>query len=163
MFGFPHEGREDVLMTVKLLARIRPGRFRWAIFFPYVHTAAYETSLKGGFIDCEKMSRLTNFTEESCLNFGEEHNLWIGKLQKVFPWYVNAYADLDVSGFYCELVEDVESLPSWAWEEAQHSVLALDEELSGLFSSRGKEHYTVRYNDFMAVRRDWVEREEGGP
>ena len=69
IIGFPHEGREDVLDTVRLLGQARPGRFRWTYFFPFPGTRAHEISVEGGFVNAEKMERLKNFTDESCLEF----------------------------------------------------------------------------------------------
>ncbi|HHT9153200.1 MAG TPA: B12-binding domain-containing radical SAM protein, partial [Candidatus Hypogeohydataceae bacterium YC40] len=47
IIGLPYEGKKEVMETVELLARIRPGRFRWSIFYPFPRTEAYELSLKG--------------------------------------------------------------------------------------------------------------------
>ena len=162
MIGLPYETREDLMMTINLLARIKPGRFRWAIFFPYVKTAAYELSREGGFIDREKMERLSGFTEESCLDFGPEHNGWIEKLQKIFPWYVNAAADLPASPLYQGLVKGVESLALPVWRDIKEKVISLDREISSLLLSQQNAHYAIRYEEFMAVRSDWLEGEEGG-
>jgi radical SAM superfamily enzyme YgiQ (UPF0313 family) len=161
MIGLPHEKKEDLMMTIELLARIKPGRFRWAIFFPYVNTVAYEISRKGGFIDFDKMEGLSGFTEESCLNFGPEHNAWIEKLQKIFPWYVNALANLPSSPLYQSLVKGAEGLPIESWRGIKDKVIPLDREISSLLNAQNKEHYAIRYEEFMAVRSDWME-EEGG-
>ena len=161
MIGLPHETRKDLMMTIDLLARIKPGRFRWAIFFPYVNTAAYEISRKGGYIDFEKMERLSGFTEESCLDFGPEHNGWIEKLQKIFPWYVNARMETSSSRFYQTLVKGAEALPLETWREIKDKIIPLDREISSLLLAQQKEHYAIRYEEFMAVRSDWLEDEAG--
>jgi len=160
IFGLPYETREDLLMTIKLLAHIKPGRFRWSIFFPYINTAAYEISKEGGFIDFEKMRSLSNFTEESCLNFGERHNLWIKKLQKVLPWYVNAYTDYACSSLYRPLIQEVEHMSATIWEEAKTKILSLDEHISQLLILNQKEHYAIKYNEFMAVHSNWFRKKE---
>ena len=46
MFGLPYETKEEILETVKLLSIIKPGRFRWSIFYPFPRTEAYEISKK---------------------------------------------------------------------------------------------------------------------
>jgi hypothetical protein len=160
MIGLPHEAREDVMMTIDLLARIKPGRFRWAIFFPYVNTVAYEICKRGGFINFEKMENLSGFTEESCLDFGPEHNAWIEKLQKIFPWYVNARTKTDSSPFYQSLVKSAEKLPIESWRTIKEKIISLDREISIFLSAQNKEHYAIKYEEFMAVRSDW--REEVG-
>jgi radical SAM superfamily enzyme YgiQ (UPF0313 family) len=161
MIGLPYETKEDLMMTIELLARIKPGRFRWAIFFPYVNTVAYEMSRKGGFINLEKMERLSSFTEESCLDFGPEHNLWIEKLQKIFPWYVNACANLSSSHLYKSLVKGAEALSYESWKKIEDKIIPLDQEISLLLVSQQKEHYAIRYEEFMAVRSDWLDDGSG--
>jgi len=160
IFGLPYETEEDLLMTIKLLAYIKPGRFRWSIFFPYTNTAAYEISKKGGLIDFEKMRSLSNFTEESCLNFGEQHNLWIKKLQKVLPWYVNAYTDLPSSSLYLTLIQEIKQMDAKTWDEAKTKFFSWDESISQLLSINQKEHYAIKYNEFMAVHSNWFQKKD---
>jgi len=162
MFGFPHETREDMLMTIRLLARIKPGRFRWSIFFPYVHTDAYTLAKKEGLIDGNKMRSLDNFFEESCLDFGPALNLWIIKLQKVFPWYVNRYADLPCSGQYIELIKEVEALSQEEWSAVKDRLGETDREVSRRLVQAGQLHYAIKYNAFMGVRSDYFMEEEEG-
>jgi radical SAM superfamily enzyme YgiQ (UPF0313 family) len=157
MFGLPYESKAHIMDTIKLLAEIQPGRFRWATFFPYPKTEAYEMSKKGRFIDFDKMERLNNFTEESCLDFGPEQNLLLKKLQKIFPWYVNAYAALPGSSHYRSLVERMESLSEEQWSAIEGNILTVDHETSAMLTSSGQDHYAIKYNPFMAVRSDWQE------
>ncbi len=155
MIGLPYETREDVLATVELLGRIRPGRFRWAIFFPFPRTDAYDMSLQGGYIDFKKMRELENFTEASCLDFGSEHNLFISKLQRVFPWYVNTYSENSLGSIYSFLTRVIEDMPLEKWEETKDDIISLDGELSKSLDKAGCKHYSFRYNSFTAVRSDW--------
>ncbi|MFQ5863057.1 MAG: B12-binding domain-containing radical SAM protein [Candidatus Brocadiales bacterium] len=155
MIGLPYETREDILATIGLLSRIRPGRFRWAIFFPFPRTEAYDMSLQGGYINFEKMQELENFTESSCLDFGPEHNLFISKLQKIFPWYVNTYSGNSVGNIYSFLTGIIEDMPLEKWEETKDSIISVDEELSKCLDKAGCKHYSFRYNKFTAVRSDW--------
>jgi len=159
MFGLPHETREDIMETVKLLAEIQPGRFRWALFFPYPHTIACEISKRGGFIDFNKMDSLNNFTEESCLDFGPEHNLFIQKLQKIFPWQVNAHSPFPAATEYQRLIAKMEKLSATSWEAQQNSIQDMDREISARLSATHQDHYAIRFNPFMAVRSDWKEDE----
>jgi len=160
IFGLPYETEEDLLLTIKLLAHIKPGRFRWSIFFPYPNTAAYEISKKGKLIDFEKMHSLSNFTEESCLNFGDQQNLWIKKLQKVFPWYVNAYTDFPSSSLYLTLIKEIKQMDTKAWDEARTNILIWDETISQLLRINQKEHYAIKYNEFMAVHSNWFQEKD---
>jgi anaerobic magnesium-protoporphyrin IX monomethyl ester cyclase len=162
MFGFPHETKEDILMTIELLSRIKPGRFRWSIFFPYVHTDAYTIAKEDGFISERKMQSLDNFFEESCLDFGLELNLWIDKLQRTFPWYVNRFADLPCSSYYVDLIDEVEALSSEEWDAFKGSCAERDREISQRLVRAGHLHYAIKYNAFMGVRSDYFLEEEEG-
>lgn len=155
MIGLPYETVEDVMATVELLGRIRPGRFRWAIFFPFPKTDAYEMSLRGGYLDFKKMQDLENFTEASCLDFGPEHNLFISKLQRTFPWYINTYSENSVAKIYSFLTKIVEEMPPESWQGFKEQVIDLDEELSTCLHKAHCLHYAFRYNTFTAVRSDW--------
>jgi len=141
IIGFPYETREDIIMTIKLLARIKPGRFRWSIFFPYINTNAYTIAWRGGFINKKKLETLDNFFKESCLDFGEELNLWIEKLQKILPWYVNSYADLPVSSHYDRMIREVEALSEEKWNEVKDKMIEKDREASDRFCTSGQLHY----------------------
>lgn len=157
MIGLPKETRSDVLATIDLLAAIRPGRFRWSIFFPYPGTVAYEIAKDGGLIDFEKMETLSNFTAESCLDFGAEHNLLIDKLAVAFPWFVNERTDLPSSPIYHELVSEIERMDTKTWERVRSSIRSTDRELSAFLTKSDREHYAIKYNEFMGVRSDWAD------
>jgi hypothetical protein len=139
-------------MTIDLLARISPTRMRWAIFFPYVNTEAYRISNEGGFIDFEKMRTLSSFMYESCLNFGPEQNLFIKKLQKTFPWHVNARLDGGSAAVYKNLVDAVNGLGEGAFDQVADQVVSFDKALSRMVSAVGLPHYEIKYNEFMAVK-----------
>ena len=160
MFGFPHETREDILMTTKLLGEIKPGRFRWSIFFPYINTDAYNIARKGGFINEKKMKTLDNFFAESCLDFGAELNGWIDKLQKIFPWYVNKYSKLPVSPHYSHLLKQMENIPLKEWKNLKDGLIKRDQEISNQWVKAGQLHYAIKYNPFMGVRSDYFLRED---
>ncbi len=155
IIGFPHEGREDVLDTVRLLGQARPGRFRWTYFFPFPGTRAHEISLEGGYINSDKMERLKNFTDASCLEFGEEHDFLLKKIGLVMPWFVNAYSSLPTSGFYRDKVEDLLRMDDNRWRRAAATLRELDAEYSQRFCEQGLSHYAIKYNRFMGVISDY--------
>ena len=99
MIGLPDETREDVMATIRLMAEAKPGRYRWSFFFPFPGTKAYELSQEGGYIDFDKMANLENFTDASCLKFGQAHDLFLKKVGRVMPWFVNAHLGLAGGGF----------------------------------------------------------------
>ncbi|NIQ37810.1 MAG: radical SAM protein, partial [Proteobacteria bacterium] len=157
MIGLPDERRSDLFATVDLLAAVQPGRFRWSIFFPYPGTVAYEMAKEKGLIDFKKMETLSNFTEESCLDFGEEHNLLIDKMAVAFPWFVNQRTDLPSSPIYHEMVSEIERMDTKTWEKVRSSIRSTDRELSAFLTKSNREHYAIKYNDFMGVRSDWAD------
>ena len=157
--GFPHEGREDVFDTVRLLGQARPGRFRWTYFFPFPGTRAHEISVEGGFIDAEKMERLKNFTDESCLEFGPEHNFLLRKIGRIMPWFVNAHSSLPTAGFYKDKVEDLLRMDEAQWQQAAPTLRERDAEYSRRFCEQGLSHYAIKYNRFMGVISDYFVNE----
>jgi radical SAM superfamily enzyme YgiQ (UPF0313 family) len=155
IIGFPHEGREDVLDTVRLLGQAKPGRFRWTYFFPFPGTRAHEISVEGGFINEEKMERLKNFTDESCLEFSPEHNFLLKKIGLIMPWFVNANSSLPTADFYRGKVEEILQMDEAAWERAAPTLRKQDAEYSKRFSEQGLSHYAIKYNRFMGVISDY--------
>jgi radical SAM superfamily enzyme YgiQ (UPF0313 family) len=157
MIGLPDESRADLFATIDLLATIQPGRFRWSIFFPFAGTVAHEIARQKGLIDFEKMRALSNFTEESCLDFGETHNLLIEKLAAAFPWFVNARTDLRSSSIYRVLVQEIEQMDQRTWKAVKETIRTTDQHISAFLTKAGQEHYAIKYNDFMGVRSDWAD------
>jgi len=160
MIGLPHETIDDLMLTIKLLGTIKPGRFRWSIFFPFIGTKAYDIAKDGGFIDWEKMKNLANFTDASCLDFGEAHNLFIDKLIKAYPWFVNAQTGFPTARLYEGLTQMVLAMDRPAWEKVRDTLRALDKDISDNLTTPEARHYAIRFNAFMGVRNDWLERGE---
>jgi len=155
IIGFPHEGRQDVFETIKLMAAAKPGRFRWTYFFPFPGTKAHQISLDGGYINFEKMKGLKNFTDESCLEFGSEQNLLLKKIGRIMPWFVNAYSELPVAGFYADKIKEILAMDEGQWNKAAPNLLEKDKEYSGRHCENGLSHYAVKYNPFMGVISDY--------
>ena len=105
----------------------------------------------------EKMLQLSNFTDESCLDFGPGHNLWLSRVQKAFPWYVNAFSDLPCASHYAQLVRELEALSEEGWRKKAGLIRELDKAESRAQAGAGSLHYAIRFNPFMAVRSDWKE------
>ena len=160
MIGLPDETYEDLMDTIRLVARAKPGRYRWSFFYPFPGTKAHELSVTSGYIDYEKMSHMANFTERSCLDFGEEHNLFLKKVGCVMPWFVNAYSDLPVADYYRKKTEEILELDSQAWEERMADIYEEDREISRSFVKQGISHYAIKYNPFMGVISDYFTVED---
>lgn len=159
MIGLPGETREDLQETIRLMARARPGRFRWTYFFPYPGTVSFRIAERTGCINREKMRSMSNFTDASCLDFGPEHNLFLEKVGRIFPWFVNAEADFETSPFYRRKVEEILALDRAAWERVSPGLLEEDRRISEVFQREGKRHYAVKYNPFMGVISDYFANE----
>ncbi len=166
MVGLPYESREERWATVDLLARDLIGRFRTSIFFPFPGTESHELSIRGGFVDPARAGTLTDFTESSCLDFGEEENLFVAKLATCMPWFVNAraarYHDFPAAERYRPLVEEVLALDRAGWERFEPRVRELDREVARAAALAGELHYSIRFNTFMGVRSDFYLAEESG-
>jgi radical SAM superfamily enzyme YgiQ (UPF0313 family) len=160
MFGLPYETRTEIQETIDLIARIRAGRFRWSIFFPFPGTKSYKICIDGDLIDRQRMQDLDNYFEASCLRFDPDTDLFIRKCQKVLNWYVNARSDLEVAPYYQKLVDEIEALDLDAWLVRADTIRDEDREISDRFMKEGKEHYALRYLDVMAVRSSYIRWEE---
>ncbi len=160
IIGFPHETSEDVFATLRLLAEARPGRFRWTYFFPYPGTEAHRISQESGMINEEKMKTLSNFTDDSCLDFGAEQNLLLRKIGRIMPWFVNAYSDFDAAAIYQTKVDELLRLDQQQWDKIKSSLYEQDQRLSDEFIRAGLSHYAIKYNRFMGVISDYFLTEE---
>ncbi|MEA1969681.1 MAG: radical SAM protein [Thermodesulfobacteriota bacterium] len=160
MIGLPDETMDDVYDTVNIMGKSRPGRFRWTFFFPFPGTKALEISKKLTGINNEKMKKMENFTEESCLDFGKEHNLFLKKIGRVMPWFVNAASNFDVSDYYREKVEEILKMEADEWDKESKNMLETDKTISKKFVNQKLSHYAIKYNPFMGVISDFFTKEE---
>jgi radical SAM superfamily enzyme YgiQ (UPF0313 family) len=152
MIGLPGEEKEDVRETVRLLARIRPGRFRWTLFFPFVGTRAFEIAQDAHAIDFGKMASLDNFTDETCMDLGLDVNLYVQKVKDFFCAFVNGYVRIPE---YDRIVSGLESMDACAYEAQKAAVASEIEGADETMRKSAQQHYEVRYNRFMGVRSDW--------
>jgi len=155
IIGFPHEQSEDVFATIRLLAQASPGRFRWTYFFPYPGTEAHRISRENGLIDEEKMRTLSNFTDQSCLDFGDEQNLLLRKIGRIMPWFVNAYSNFPAASIYKTKIDELLSLDKQQWEQVEPTLYEQDKKLSERCVLEGLSHYAIKYNRFMGVISDY--------
>jgi radical SAM superfamily enzyme YgiQ (UPF0313 family) len=155
MLGLPYETIGDIRETVDLLAAIKPGRFRWSLFFPFVGTKAYSIARSSGQIDLERMEKLDNFTDETCMRLGPEVDLYCDKVKSILCAFVNAHSGLEHTEGFRRLAEEIEAMDKATWHQKKESILRAVEELNEGMEKSGGLHYTVRYNPFMGVRSDW--------
>ena len=161
MIGLPGETQDDLMATIDLMARAQPGRYRWSFFFPFPDTSAFDIARDDNAIDFEKMSRLKNFTDASCLRFGPQQDLLLKKIGRIMPWFVNARSDFETAGFYQRRVEEILALDEAGWRQREPDIEQEDREISQKFVRRGLRHYALKYNRFMGVISDYFTSEDG--
>jgi hypothetical protein len=166
MIGLPTETREERLETVDILAESRVGRFRCSYFFPFPGTDSWQMSIDAGQVRVEELAKQTTFTDASVLDFGAAENLFIAKLGRCLPWFVNARLDAfgpaPAARRYRPLVERLLAMQRREWEAFAPTVVEVDREASARCIEAGELHYAIRYNDFMGVRSDFFLAEEEG-
>jgi radical SAM superfamily enzyme YgiQ (UPF0313 family) len=160
MIGLPDETRADIMATIRLMAKATPGRYRWSFFFPFPGTKAYKLSKQGSNIDFAKMAHMENFTDGSCLNFDREHNLFLKKVGRIMPWFVNAHSNLAVADFYRKKVAEILALNEKSWEKRTTHIEQEDKDISEKFVKQGLSHYAIKYNRFMGVISDYFTAED---
>ena len=166
MIGLPTETQEERMETVDLLARARIGRFRMSFFYPFPGTEAYDISLEHGYIQPGQVSAVADFTDGSVLDFGPEANLFVDKLGRAMPWFVNArmarYHDTPASELYRPWVQRVMAMDADEWAAFRTELEEIDARLSAQAVEKGWLHYAIRYNSFMGVRSDFFLAEDSG-
>lgn len=161
MIGLPLEEREDLEATIDLVARIRPGRFRWSVFFPFPGTAIRQLCDEKGLIDRNLMKGTDTFYEGSVLRFEPGLALFIDKLRRCFHWYVNERAGFGLEESYGKLTAELEEIDAESWRIRGDKILQEDRALSDTICGEGKLHYSIRYTQVMAVRSDFEEANQG--
>lgn len=151
MIGIPFESRAHLFETIKLCAQVKMGRFRWSYLYPYPGTLIYKIADKQGIINKRKAFELNNYFDDSCFIFGDEHDLFLNKIGKVFNWYVNAYCEWEVSEVYRDLVSSIDKMSKSEWESFKIRTNDIDRELSEKFIKQGKIHYSKRFSNNTGV------------
>jgi radical SAM superfamily enzyme YgiQ (UPF0313 family) len=159
MLGLPHETREEIFETLKLCAKVKNGRFRWAIFYPFPGTAGYTIAKEADLIDWERWTGMGNYFDASCLKFDDEHDLLIEKVGALCSWYVNALTDWPCARTYTELVQELEAMDRETFRRRRAELLRHDRELSEELLRLDIPHYSIRYSHVMGVRSDFVKWE----
>ncbi|MFH2002286.1 MAG: radical SAM protein [Planctomycetota bacterium] len=162
MIGLPLEEREDIDATLDLLARIEPGRFRWALFYPFPGTEIHALCEERSLIDPEKMKALDNFFEASPLRFSPDQDLYLQKLQRTLHWHVNARTSFDTAPLFQEKIREINALNAEEWREKTKNYLDEERSLSEQLVKEGGLHYSIRFIQVMAVRSDYDEDESQG-
>ncbi|MDY6853481.1 MAG: radical SAM protein [Thermodesulfobacteriota bacterium] len=157
MIGLPGETHTELMETLELCAKVKMGRFRWALFFPFPGTASYEIAKP--YIDKDKMTGMGNYFDGSCLNFGDGYDLFLDKVGKLCNWYVNALTDWECRPIYEALVHKIEAMDQDTWLMEKDKLVAYDRQLSEDLIEKDVLHYTIRYSNVMGVRSDYIKQE----
>ncbi len=67
MIGLPIETPEMIQDTIRLVAKIKPKRFKFSIFYPFSGTPLAKFCSANGLINEEKKKHLTNYYSDTCL------------------------------------------------------------------------------------------------
>jgi len=159
MIGMPGETAGQMNETIDLMVRVRPGRMRWSVFYPFPGTESYKLAEAAGLIDMDRFRRLDNYFVGTCIRFDPSLELWLSKLQRVFHWYVNARIDWPAARVYREQLAAVEAADARAWARLRDTILPLDRQISDRLASDGIEHYSLRFTEVTAVHSDYLKRE----
>ncbi len=162
MLGLPTETREELMETVSLCGRVKMGRFRWALFFPFPGTRAHAIAEEKGLIDREKMEMLGNYFEASCLKFDPAHDLLLEKMATFCHWWVNARTGWPGADTYGKLLAELEEMDRHTFVREKQRLLDIDKEVSAKLMEQGILHYSLRYSNVMGVRSDYIAEEMKG-
>lgn len=107
MMGLPHETVPELWETLDLLARVRPSRFRWSVFFPFPGTSLYDLCREEKLIDANKAATLRDFTTDTCLTLPPDVSHAIERLRLFYPWFVNSRMEGPVADQFGPLVNRI--------------------------------------------------------
>jgi radical SAM superfamily enzyme YgiQ (UPF0313 family) len=146
MIGIPAETKEEMLMTAKLNARVRPYIIRCAIFFPYEGTDLYHYAVEHKLIQEERAEKLSSHLEDTVLDMPQLPRVEILKFKTMFKWYVDAHSDIEAAPLFQTMISLFEKLPGEEWlsgkaKELFHSV---DQAVDMLLREQKMEHYATR-------------------
>jgi len=115
MIGIPTESKEEMLMTAKLNARIRPYIVRCSIFFPYEGTDLHHYALEHNLLQQEIADKVSSHLEDTALEMPQLAREEILKFKTMFKWYVDAHSDIEAAPFFQTLISLFEKLPKDIW------------------------------------------------
>lgn len=146
MIGVPTETREEMLMTAKLNAKVRPYIVRCSIFFPYDGTELYDYAQENKLINDGRAETVSSHLEDSVLNMPQLPREEIVRFKTMFKWYVDAYSEIESADVYQKLIALFEGLPNDVWNSGKGKELfhRIDDGIDTLMRELKKEHYTTR-------------------
>jgi len=156
MFGMPGETIEQIFQTIDLVVRVKPGRMRWSVFYPFPGTLSYKIAEEKNLIDHDKLAKLDNYFVTTALKFDPQTELFVNKLQRTFHWYVNARIDWQSADIYRKQIKKIEQIAANDWPKKRDEILKIDRQISDELLNKGVEHYSIRYTEVMAVHSSYL-------
>jgi radical SAM superfamily enzyme YgiQ (UPF0313 family) len=146
MIGLPTETKEEMVMTARLNAKIRPYIVRCSIFFPYEGTDLYHYAIQHNLFKQEIADRVSSHLEDTALEMPQLPRNEILKFKTMFKWYVDAHSDIEAAPLFSQLISIFERLPRDAWLNGQAKNLfqRLDKEIDQLLRDAKVDHYATR-------------------
>lgn len=156
MVGLPSETITQMIKTINLMVRVRPGRMRWSVFYPFPGTDSYKLADAAGLIDKDRFDGLDNYFVSTCLKFDPATELFLTKLQRVFHWYVNARIDWPAARVYREELARLDAVGLADWATMRDGILERDRQISDALLAEGVAHYSLRFTEVTAVHSDYL-------
>jgi len=146
MIGLPTESKEEMLMTARLNAKIRPYIIRCSIFFPYEGTDLHRYGVEHNLIQEERAEKVSSHMEDTVLEMPQLPREEILKFKTMFKWYVDAYSDIEAAPLFRTLISLFDKLPkeSWLSEKGRELFLCVDQAIDTFLRQVKMEHYVTR-------------------
>jgi len=150
MIGLPTETKEEALETLKINAEIEPDTIKLMTFYPFKNTPLYNTCEELKLINYDRKKELDDYDTFTCLNFPDEHQLFLKKMQVAFNWYINSYLKNEAGVQYKKLVDKIELMTADEWNAFDFP--DSDKEISNEMKQKGFLHYSKFVNRSLAVK-----------
>ena len=146
MIGVPTETREEMLMTAKLNAKVRPYIVRCSIFYPYEGTDLYRYSAEHQLLHEERAENISSHLEDTVLDMPQLPREEILKFKTMFKWYVDAHSDIEAAPLFQLLISYFEKLPKEEWSSGRAKDLfqSVDQAIDMLLRELKLQHYATR-------------------
>ena len=157
MIGMPTETEEEILLTAKLNARIRPYIIRCSIFYPYEGTDLFRYSEEHNLIDHRREEDVSSHFEDSILDMPQLPPQQIVKMKTMFKWYVDSQSDTEAAPLFRELIRAFDKLPDDAWLSGSGKELfkTIDGGIDNLLREARLEHYATRGHLDLNFTQQW--------
>jgi radical SAM superfamily enzyme YgiQ (UPF0313 family) len=146
MIGLPTETAEEMLMTAKLNAKIRPYIVRCSIFFPYEGTDLHRYATEHTLIQQDIADSVSSHLEDTALEMPQLAREDIIKFKTMFKWYVDANSEIEAAPLFKNLINMFEKLPNdyWLNGKAKEQFMLVDQAIDKFLREAKIDHYASR-------------------